>query len=140
MRFVYAILIIAFAIVIIVIAFAFDWIRRKTNKSRIGGLECFLSKFLKHGDYVSIDGRVLQFSHITQVGETIDNIRPPSNRNKTIGGELAFDNPQSLGYLIYHVSALRKCEFKYGKYGLKWAISNEWANVAKEKVNERIWK
>lgn len=140
MRFVFAILIIAFVIVVLVaISFAYEWIRRKTNKSHIGGLEYFLCKFLKHGDYVSIDGRVLEFSHITRTGEIIDPIRPPSNGNKTYGGELAFDNPNSLGYLIYPVSALRKCEYIYGKYGLKWAVSNKWAISAEEKVKEYIW-
>lgn len=140
MKFVFAILIVAFVIAIfIAMALAYDWMRRKTIKSHIGGLEYFLYKFLKRGDYVSINGRVLCFSHLTQVGETIDHIKPPSNSNKTFGGELAFDNPNSLGHLIYPVSALRKCEFIYGKYGLKWAVSKEWATVAKEKINEYIW-
>jgi len=139
-RFVYAILIIAFVVVILVtIAFVYDWVRRKTNKLCIGEIDYFLCKFLKHGDYVSINGRVHRFSHITHFGETIDHIKPPSNDNMALGGELAFDNPNSLGYLIYPTSILRKCEFIYGKYGLKWAISNEWATVAKEKVNEYIW-
>lgn len=140
MKFVLAILIVAFVIAIFVtMALAYDWMRRKTIKSHIGGLEYFLYKFLKRGDYVSINGRVLCFSHLTQFGETIDHIKPPSNSNKTLDGELAFDNPCSLGHLIYPVSALRNCEFIYGKYGLKWAVSKEWATVAKEKVNEYIW-
>lgn len=140
MNFIFAILIFAFVIAILMaMAFVYDWIRRKTIKSHIGGLEYFLYKFLKRGDYVSINGRVLCFIHLTKFGETIDHIKPPSNNNKTLGGELAFDNPNSLGYLIYPVSALRKCEFIYGKYGLKWAVSKEWATVAKEKANEHRW-
>ena len=51
MKFVFAILIVAFVIAIfIAMALAYDWMRRKTIKSHIGGLEYFLYKFLKHGD------------------------------------------------------------------------------------------
>jgi len=93
-----------------------------------------LQKLLKDGDYVSIDGKVLRFSHIAGNGETVDPIRPPSNYNQTIGGELAFYD--LLGYKIYPSTALIKCDFIYGKYGLKWAASSHIANTANEKIKE----
>lgn len=140
MRFVFALLIIACAIaVLIAISFAYEWLRCRMNRPRIG-LEYFLCKLLRRGDYVSINGRIMDFSHITKNGETIDPVLPLSNNNQTLEGELAFYNPHSLGYLIYPVSALRKCEFIYGKYGLKWAVSDYWATIAKDKVDEAICK
>lgn len=140
MSFVFAILTTVFAVIILgAVALAYDWLRHKINKPRIGGLEYFLRKLIKRDDFISINGKVLRFSHTTQCGEKINPIAPPSHRNITLGGDLAFDNPNSLGYLIYPLSALRNCEFVYGKYGLKWAISHEWATMAKEKVNEYIW-
>jgi hypothetical protein len=76
---------------------------------------------------------------VASEGEIVNDIRPPLDDNKTIGGELAFDNPHGIGYLFYATSSLMNCEFIYGKYGLKWATSNYWAKVAEEKVNESIY-
>lgn len=122
----------------VMLGFVYDWLRRKQNKPRIG-FHYFLCRLLKSGDYVSINGKILCFSHITGNGEVIDHIQPPSNSNMAIAGDLAFENPHSLGYLIYPVYTLNKCEFIYGKYGLKWAASNEFAKTAKEKINEYLW-
>ena len=125
----------AFA-VLVAISFAYEWIRRKLNKPRIGGIELFLCKILSRDDYVCIEGRVYCFSHIAQAGKSIDILSPPLNDNMTIGGELAFYNPRSLGYIMMYDYALRKCEFIYGKCGLKWAASRKVADSAVEKVNE----
>ena len=115
---------------------AYEWFRRKTNKTRIGGLEYFLCKILKRDDYVSINGKVMRFSHISHGGESIDILKFPTYDNKTLGGELAFAKPHGLGYYFYPMSVLRECEFIYGEYGLKWAVSKHWAEIAKEKVDE----
>lgn len=123
----------AFLVICQALTFAYAWLRRKINKPRIGFV-CFLQKLLKDGDYVSINGKVLRFSHIARNGETIDPIRLPSNYNQTLGGELAFYD--LLGYKIYESSALIKCDFIYGKYGLKWAASSHIANTADEKIKE----
>lgn len=140
MRVIYAILIVVVVIfVFAIIAYAWDWGCRKINKPRIGSIDCFLYDLLKRNDYVCIEGEVLQFSHIVKTDEIIDVLRPPLDNNKALGGELAFDKRNSLGYIIYPTSVLRKCEFIYGKYGLKWAASKELAAVAKEKVYEYIW-
>ena len=112
--------------------------RRKNNKPYIGEVDFPLTKLLKRDDYVSIGGRVLRFSHISEGGESIDILRPPLNDNLTIGGELAFDNPRGLGYIMYYPSALKKCEFIYGEYGVKWAASEELAASAEEMVDKAI--
>lgn len=125
------------AVSFIVLSLAFErcvWLRKKMNKPRIGKW-CFLCDLLDRDDYVSIDGKVKRFSHITRPNEAINCIMPPSNDNKTLGGELAFYG-RGLGYDMYYVSVLEKCEFVYGKYGVKWALSDYWASVAKEKVEE----
>lgn len=139
MRFLFAILILvgSFAALLFV-SFIYDWMRRKMNTPRIG-FDYFLLKLLKRGDYVSIKGKVLCFSHVASVGENIDPIRPPFDDNKTIGNELVFDNPHGIGYLFYEPSSLMNCEFIYGEYGLKWALSNQWAKVAEKKVYESIY-
>lgn len=132
MNFVLALLFLlaAFA-TLIAISIVYEWMRRKTNRPKIG-LDRVHRKLLRRGDYVNIDNRILCFSHITGDNEIIDSIRPPSNDNRAIAGCLAFDNPHSLGYIIYPASALRKCKFIYGRYGLKWAASEDWANSAEE--------
>lgn len=110
---------------------AYEWVRKKINKPKIG-FPAFLLDKIKRGDYVCIEGKVLRFNHIARENESIDILHPPLHSNQTLGGELAFDN--GLGYLYYRPSALNKCEFIYGKYGLKWAISNDWAKAAKSKI------
>ena len=138
LRFIIAILIFVaiFAIMALISVF-YDWLRRKFNKPRIGNIEPYsLCKKMKRGDYVSINGQILCFSHITTMDETINPIKPPSSDNKTFSGDLAFDDPYSLGYIIYPTLSLKGCDFIYGKYGVKWAASNHWAEIAKEKVEE----
>lgn len=112
--------------------------RTKLNKPRIGKW-CFLCDLLESDDYVSIDGKVRRFSHITRPDEVIDSIRIPSDDNKTLGGELAFWG-NGINYYMYHVSVLDKCEFVYGKYGVKWALTEYFASIAKQKVEESIYK
>lgn len=116
----------------------YEWMRRKINKPQIG-FENFNAKIIKRGDYVSINGKVMCFSHITECGEIIDPIRPPMEDNKLLGGELAFQKNLGLGYEFYSISSLRQCDFIYGKYGVKWAASNHWASIAKDKVEDLIW-
>lgn len=123
---------VALLALLVLISMLYEWIRRKTNKPNVG-LESFLLKMLKHGDYVCIEGRVMRYSHITRNGEIIDPIRPPLDDNKSFGGELAFET-KFLSYLIYPISALRKCEFIYGKYGLKWACNSRCATEAMDKI------
>ena len=121
------------------LSIAYEWVRRKLNKPRIG-FENFSARIIKEGDYVSIGGRVMRFSHITGAGETINPLAPPSNGNKSWGGDLAFHNTNGLGYHMYRSSSLKDCEFIYGKYGLKWAASEQWAAVAEKKIEEVKWK
>jgi len=136
-RFILAILdIVAFLALFVMFSLLYEWIRRKTNKPNVG-LESFLLKRLKRGDYVCIEGKVMQFSHITCNGEIIDPIRPPLDNNKSFGGELAFET-NTLSYPRYPISALRKCEFIYGKYGLKWACNNRWATVTMDKIESTM--
>ena len=116
--------------------YAYKWWRRKRNKPLIGDVDFPLTKLLKKDDYVSIGGRVLRFTHFAQRNEPVDVLRPPLNENQTIGGELAFDNPNGLGYIYYRPGALKKCDFIYGKYGTKWAATKELADSAKQRINE----
>lgn len=100
------------------IADVYKWIRKKANKPLIGYKNINI-KLLRRDDYVSIDGKIMRFSHFTKLGE------------------MAFDNPLMLGsYFIYQPSSLNNCKFIYGKYGTKWAVSKHWASVAKEKIRE----
>lgn len=117
---------------------SYKWLRRKLNKPLIGFVN-FNGRLMKRDDYVSIDGEVLCFSHIASEGQTINPLYPALEKNKTVGGEVAFRNPNELGYLYYNPSTLKHCEFIYGKYGVKWAASEHWASVAKEKVEEYIY-
>jgi len=135
----YILIFIIFLVVLGVISFAYDWLRHKINKPRIGGIEYFLRKLVDKGDYLCINGKVYCFDHFVIQDEIIDITRPPSNGNIAIKGNMAFSNYSSLNYLYLSKISLRNCEFIYGKYGLKWAISTKWAEVAKEKVNEYIW-
>lgn len=116
----------------------YNWVKRKNNRPQIGHALLFY-KILKRGDYVSINGKVLCFSHIASEGQTINPLYPALEKNKTVGGEVAFRNSNELGYLYYNPSTLKHCEFIYGKYGVKWAASEHWASVAKEKVEEYIY-
>lgn len=125
------------AVLVILSAFLFfyKWLRRKTNQPCIG-FESFLIKMLKQQDYVYIDGRVLCFSHFTREGESIDLLKPPTNDNTTVEGDLAFNKPIGLGYIIYPPSALAGSKFIFGEYGLKWAASSEWAHKAHEIIKK----
>lgn len=116
----------------------YSWLRRKMNKPRIG-FESFLRDLLERGDYVSINGKVMKFSHIAEYGEPLDPLRPlnpKSHYNNTYRGELAFDDSISTNYHYYHPQALMKCDFIYGKYGLKWAASKELAGIAEERIKD----
>lgn len=107
-----------FFVIASILANAYHWLRLKMNKPRIGYKNINI-KLLKSDDYVSIDGKIMRFSHFTKLGE------------------MAFDNPLELGsYFIYQPLSLNKCLFIYGKYGTKWAVSKHWASVAKEKIRE----
>ena len=102
------------------------FVRRRLNCITVG-LVGFLSKLLKRDDYVSIDNRLLRFSHFTVGGEIVDITRPPLWNNKWNSlGDLAFYNENTLGYTILPLSKLEQCEFVIGKYGVKWAASQNW--------------
>lgn len=107
--------------------------RKRINKPQIG-VEILIN-LLNKDDYVCIDGKVLRFSHIARKREVLNIAAPPSELNSTIGGELAFLDDRYLGYRYYHTSAMKECEFIYGKYGLKWASSSAIATNAKERID-----
>ncbi len=106
------------------------WLHKRVIRPLIGSAGSHLKDMLKSDYYVSIDGKVYRFSHIAQSGESVDPIRPPSYKNSTYGGELAFWNPRGIGYIYRPVSALEKCDFIYGKHWVKWAASVEKAETA----------
>lgn len=103
---------------------AYQWTRRKLNKPRIGR-DVFLIKLLERDDYVCIDGKVKRFIYIVRKGD----------RTHLPSGYLAFQRT-GLGYEYYHPSVMQHCEFIMGKYGLKWAASNQLANLASDKVEQ----
>lgn len=117
---------------------AYTYFRKKCNRPIIG-TNIFLLKKLKNGDYVSINSRVFRFNHIASYGEVINILHPPIEQNKLIGGELAFENKSTLGYIYYDSSALSNCDFIYGKYGVKWARTNQIAEKAEEAVG-KYWQ
>lgn len=121
-------------IALIAMSYFYELFRLKTSSPKIG-FENFSSKYIKKGDYVCINGRVRQFDHWTSDNEIIDPLNMPLEDNKTSKGNLAFST-NSLGYNILPSSLLKNCEFIYGKYGLKWAISEEYAYSAEEKIRE----
>lgn len=106
-------------------------IRKKLNKPTIGIVGILINR-LESGDYVCINGRVLRFSHVAHCGEHLSTIKPPFDDNLTNGGELSFDNPNGLDNIYYTPACLKNCQFIFGKYGLKWALNLEFANKAKE--------
>lgn len=122
---------------LVVFSEGYTWCRSKLNKPSIGQLS-LLSRFLKKGDYVCIDNRVLRFSHIAKVNESYNFLSPPVSDNLALGGELAFYDSHGLGYVYYHPSAMKDCCFIYGKYGLKWAITYDYANRAKTMVESQL--
>lgn len=126
---VFAIILAAFIISEMYIRF-----RKRFNRPKIG-VEILIN-LLHRDDYVSIDGKICQFSHIANSNDTLNPLSLPSEKNTTIGGELAFVNKQGLGYIFLYPSAMAKCDFIYGKYGLKWARNNYIANNAKEIINK----
>ena len=102
----------------------YQWARRKLNKPLIGS-DVFLIKLLERDDYVCIDGKVMRFIYIVRKGD----------RTHLPSGYLAFQRT-GLGYDYYPPSVMQHCEFIMGKYGLKWAASNQWANLASDKVEQ----
>lgn len=56
-----------------------------------------------------------------------------------MGGELAFENNQGLGYIFLYPSAMIKCDFIFGKYGLKWARNSITAKNAQEKIDKHLY-
>ena len=125
---------IAALIILSALSLFYEWLRRKVNKPKIGFMH-FSSKMFSKGDYVCIKNNVMEFDHWTRDGETIDPIAPPIEENKTFSGNLAFKT-DGIRYRILYSSSLKECNFIYGKYGLKWASTEGWARVAKEKVLE----
>lgn len=117
---------------LVCISVLYEYIRTRLNKPKIGHEP--LIKLLRKDDYVSINGRILTFSHIAKGRESLNLLAPPSHRNQTDGGELAFLDNYTLGYVYYHPAAMSNCDFIYGKYGLKWARNNEIATTAKNKI------
>lgn len=108
--------------------------RKRLNKPIIGKNH-WLINLLKRDDYVSVDGKVYQFSHIARENEIIDLLSPPCESNKLIGGELAFYKPNGLGYIYFNRSVAQKIKFIYGKYGVKWAETIDDANIAQDEIN-----
>ena len=53
-------------------------LRKRMNRPKIG-VE-LLTSLLYRGDYVSIEGNILKFSHIAQSNETIDHLSFPSEK------------------------------------------------------------
>ena len=139
MKFLFALTyIIGCVIALFIICEFYVWVRKCLNRPKIGG-EC-LPFMLKKNDYVSINGKVLEFSHFTKANETIDSLAPPLNGNLTWRkGDLAFRRSYGLGYVLYDILALRNCDFIYGKYGLKWARSKEHAINAKEEIQNYFY-
>ena len=131
--FAYVVLLVAI-IVLLTISNLYNWFMFKRNTPKIG-FEYFSSRIIKHGDYVCINGRVKEFDHWTRDNEIIDPIKPPTEDNKTDKGNLAFER-SGLGYNILPSSSLKDCEFIYGKYGLKWAISEDYSRRAKEMIKQ----
>lgn len=135
MNFVLSILkIVAIIIAVLVASELYVRFRKRLNRPKIGAE--ILIKLLHRGDYVSIDGKIHRFSHIANSNETLNHLSLPSEGNKTMGGELAFENERGLGYVFLYPSAMIKCDFIFGKYGLKWARNRSIANRAKEIKNK----
>lgn len=112
-------------------------VRKRFNKP-IVGLNHWLINMLKRDDYVSVDGKVYQFSHIARKDETVNLLRPPCESNKLIGGELAFYKPNGMGYVYFNQSIVQKFKFIYGKYGVKWAESIEASKKAQDEINKLL--
>lgn len=139
MSFIIGIVKIATIIVLVfIVSKLYIFFRKRFNKPKIG-VELLIN-LLQRDDYASIDGKIYQFSHIAKPNETLNYLSFPSEGNKTIGGELAFMNELGLNYIFFHPSAMIKCDFIFGKYGLKWARNNSIANNAKEKINRYCYE
>lgn len=126
--------IVAIIVTVFIVCELYDRFRKRINRPKIG-VELLIN-LLHRGDYVSIDGKIHRFSHIANSNETINHLAFPCEENKTMGGELAFENDRGLGYIFFYPSAMIKCDFIFGKYGLKWARNNNIANNAKEYINK----
>lgn len=139
--FVFGVLLLCGAFVILALfGELYVWIRKKLNRPRIG-IEKLSLRLLKRGDYVCIEGEVRCFSHFTQDGEIINPMYPPYEDNRAYKGELAFEVKDGLGYIVYRNPnfVLSKCHFIYGKYGLKWSLTEHDADIAKEMVDKYIY-
>lgn len=77
---------------------------------------------------MSINGKIYRFSHFTQGGKALGSHIYPYI------GDLVFYSSHKLGYYVVHKDALIKCDFIYGKYGLKWAPNVKSASIAKEQI------
>lgn len=117
-----------------IISESYVWVRKRLNKPKFGAE--LLTRLLRKGDYVSIDGSIYQFSHIADFGETLDALSFPDYTNQTLGGELAFEKKYGFGYIFLRPSALAKCDFIFGKYGLKWARNKLIAKNAEELIDK----
>lgn len=141
LRFVFGILFLCVAFVVLtLLGELYVWIRKKLNRPLLG-VDKLSLHLLKRGDYVCIGNEVKCFSHFTQDSEIINPMCPPHDGNKTNKGELAFKVKNGLGYIIYRnpQSVLNNCRFVYGKYGLKWALTEYYADIAKNKIDEYIY-
>lgn len=123
----------AIVIILISLNMAYEWFRKRYNKPRMGQMGLFNTR-LKRDDYICFGDKVLRFSHIAGKDEIINVLRPPLNGNRTYGGELAFYDPHSIGYVYYDESVMKDCKFIYGKYGLEWAINDEFVLKAEVMV------
>ena len=135
MKVVIAYAIIFAGLVILFLISEFYMMIRKRLNTPIIGVEILLD-LLNKDDYVCISGKVMQFSHFANNKESLNILAPPSDDNKTLGGELAFKNNSVLGYVYYYPSAMTDCDFIFGKYGLKWARNKAIANTTTEQINK----
>lgn len=127
-------LITAFFALAIILPLLYEWLRRKLNKPHIG-FERYLIRQLRRDDYVSISGEIWRFSHITKKGESI-HTKDILNIYISCGGDLVFYKQRGVGQEYYYPSAMLKCDFIYGKHGLKWAKDQETARQAEKRIKE----
>lgn len=130
---------VGFIVVSFALAFALSelyvLLRKKLNRPQYG--VDVLTKFLRRDDYVSINGEIYQFSHFTRRDDIIDILKPAHYSNKVqFDGDIAFMKTDGLGYIHLHRNALERCDFIYGKYGLKWARNTSAAKDIEIKINQ----
>ena len=128
------VIVIASIVIIFFVSELYVKLRKRINRPKIG--DELLINLLSKDDYVSIQGKILRFSHIARENEILNLLAFPSESNKTIGGELAFANDHGLGYVFFYPSAMTNCDFIFGKYGLKWARNRTIASSAIESIKK----